>query len=485
MTGKVRRSIVFSFCERYASTALGFAGMLLMARLLTPTDFGIYSVALSVVMVVDVLRDFGVGTYLVQERQLTDALIRTVFTISLILSVICAGILLAITLPVAAFYAEPKVTRIVPLLALSFLFGPFTMPSMSLLRRDMEFGKLAVIGVGSALANLLVTVLLAVLGFGYMSLAWAKVASSMAGMVASMACRPAFQAFRPNFAEWRKVAAFGSYASATAIINVVHDALPQIIIGRLLGFDAVGLFGRAAGVCQIPDRLFTSALQPVLLPSLAEQARKSEDLKRTYLQSISYMSALQFPILLCLSMLADPAVRLLLGPQWASAAPLLRIMALASLSLFPAFLTYPMLVALGAVRDTVISSLISIPPSILLIFLASFHNLEAVAATQFVTGPLQVYVAFRFIRRHVYITWGEFFTPVLHSGVIALCAAAPAAIALMLADFRLDLSLPATVASVAGAGAGWLAGLRITGHPLLAEMQRVTFRSRRQAPRPA
>jgi O-antigen/teichoic acid export membrane protein len=477
---KVRRSLIYCLIERNGNTVLGLAGTLILARLLTPADFGVYAVSLSIVTIIDVVRDFGVGTYLVQERQLTDAIVQSVFTFSLAMSLICAGVLLAVTLPIAAYYAEPKLAGIVPLLACTFLLGPFSTPGLSLLRRDMEFGKLAVIGLVSATASLALTVLFAASGFGYLSLPWAKVASSLVGLAALLLYRPALQAFRLNFVEWRKIAGFGGYASATAIVNVIHDALPQMIVGGLLGFNAVGLLGRAVSICQIPDRLFTSALAPVLLPSLSKQARSSGDLKRAYLQSITYISALQWPTFVCLAILADPAVRLLLGSQWEASIPLVRIMALGSLFLFPAFLTYPTLVAAGAIRDALISSLISIPPSLLLICLASRHGLQAVAATQFITGPLQVYVAVRFTRRHVPFTWGEFFAPVLRSAVIAVCAAAPAGLVIALSEFRLDLGFAAMAASCIGAGVGWLFGVWITRHPFLAELQRFAVLGRWQ-----
>ncbi len=485
MTSGIRRSLAFSVLERNGGALLGLIGTLILARLLTPSDFGIYSVSLSVLVIVDAIRDFGVGTYLVQERQLTKSVVQTVFTLSLTLSVICTGALVAITLPMAALYGEPRIVRIVPLLAVTFLLVPFGMPSSSLLRRDMEFGKLAAIGLLCAMANLLSTITLAGLGFSYLSLAWAKVVSSVVLVVASILYRPAWWAFRPNLTDWRKVGRFGSYASATAMINVVHDSLPQLIVGWLLGFSAVGLLGRAASICQIPDRVFTSALQSVLLPSLAEQARRSGDLKRAYLQFITYMSALQWPIFLCLVVLADPVVRLLLGGRWEGTTSLVRILALAWVPLFAASITYPMFIAVGAVRDTFVSSLISIPPSLLLTFLASLHSLNAVAATQLITGPLQMYVAVRFIQRYVPITWSEFFAPVLRSGAIALCAAAPAGIAVVLSGFRFDLSLPAAAASCIGAGTGWIAGLWVTRHPLFGELERVIRRSDWQDLRPA
>lgn len=469
---KFRRSLLFSFVDRYGGAALSVVGTLVLARLLTPVDFGIYSVAMSIVVIIEAFREFGVGSYLVQEQQLTDTVVRTVFTVSALLSVICMGVLLALAAPVAAFYEKPELAGLISLLGVSFLLVPFGVPSIGLLQRNMEFGKLAAINLTCYATNLVVTTGLAALGFGYMSLAWATLTYSIVRTAGAIACRPCLWAFRPVISGWRKVAGFGGYVSAMAIINVIHDNLPQVIVGRMLGFGSLGLLGRAASVCQLPDRLFTSALQPVLLPGLAEQSRSSGDLKAAYLGALSYMTALQWPILLCLSLMAHPVVRVLLGQQWLSAVPLVQIMALASLSLFPAFMTYPVLVAAGAVRDTLLLSLISIPPSILCIFVASYFGLEAVAATQFITGPLQIYVALGFIRRRLGFTWREFFTPLVRSAIIAGCAAMPPAIGIVFAGFRFDLPMYASCLSGLSAIGGWLAGLVITRHPFLAEIQR-------------
>ncbi len=88
------------------------------------------------------------------------------------------------------------------------------------------------------------------LGAGAASLVWGSLLSNVVRTIAGLAFRPVLWAFRLNFGEWRNVVAFGGYSSATAIVNVFHDLLPQLIIGYLLGFNAVGLFGRAAGVAR-------------------------------------------------------------------------------------------------------------------------------------------------------------------------------------------------------------------------------------------
>lgn len=473
---RTRRSLVFSFIDRYGTAVLNLAGTLLLARLLSPRDFGIYSVAISAVTLVGVVRDFGVGNFLLQTRDISNVTIRTAFTISLPLSALCAAVLVAGSGWIARFYDEPAFVTLIPLLAISFLLVPFAMPSTSLLEREMQFGKLATVNLACAVVTLAASAILAILGFGYMSFAWASLLASLARIAGALAWRPCFWAFRPALVRWREVAVFGGYASATAIVNVLHDSLPQLIIGRILGFGAVGILGRAASVCQLPDRLFTNALQPVLLPTLAAEARKTGDLKSAYLKAITYMTALQWPILLCLAILAEPAVRILLGPQWMQAVPLVRIMALASMTLFPAFMSYPVLVAAGAIRDALISSLLSIPPSLLLIYLAAAHGLQAVAATPFITGPLQVYVVLVFIRRHVKFSWLEFARPLVASGGVALCSGAlPAAV--MMAE-GLHHNIPIVVALLGGVGAaaGWSFGLLVTGHPLLAELQRSASR---------
>ncbi len=468
----IRRSLAFSFAEKYGSYALGLVGMVILARLLTPKDFGIFAIGMAVVALIDVFRDFGVGNYLVQERELTEARVRAAFTVTFGISLASGLGLLATTGLFAAFYDEPGLAQLMPLFAANFLLVPFGMPSLTLLRRDMAFDALAGINLFAAVVNLGVVVALALLGFGYMSLGWATLAGGVARTVAALAVRPCLWAFRPSIREWRRLGGFGAYSTATALVNVLHDWLPQLIMGRVLGFAAVGLYGRAVTLCQLPDKLVVSALHPVILPALSERARRDEPLKPAYLLALSYMSAAQWPILIGLALLAEPVVLLLLGERWLEVAPLVRIMALAALSLAPAFMTYPTLVALGRIRDTLTMSLVSVPPSMLLIVVAMPFGLQAVAATQLVNAPLQVFIALCFIRRRIGLSWTELARSVRASAVVALCAAAvPATMVALRGGFEVPMPLPLAMLAGVGAALGWLAGLYLTGHPLLEELR--------------
>src|SRR5262249_41850957 len=134
-------------------------------------------------------------------------------------------------------------------------------------------------------------------------------------------------------------------------------------------------------------------------------------------------------------------------------------------------MTYPTLVALGRVRDTLWMSLISLPPAMLLIFVALPFGLEMVAATQFINAPVQVFIAISFIGRRIGVSWAEIAGAVGRSVVVALCsAAAPALVVGLQGRFSFGMSHAALAFALAGAAAGWLAGLVLSGHPLLEEL---------------
>lgn len=477
----LRRSLLFSFMDRYAGIVIGLAMTMASARMLTPADFGVFAVGMSVIMLIDVLRDFGAGNYLVQLEVLERRAVRSAFTVSCIISCSCAAALALAAIPLGRFYGEPGVGHVVLVLSAGLLLNAFGTPSTAMLRRQMAFGQLAMINVASSLGQLGAVVLLASLGQGYMAMAWAGLVVVALRTLGANIARPMPWAFRPSLAGWRDVLSFGAWSTATGIVNIVHDTLPQLIIGRVLGMVPVGLLGRAQMVCQLPDKLIASALHPVILPALAEHARRGGSLKEPYLLGLSYMAAVHVPAMVCLALLAEPIVLILLGPQWGEVPPLVRLMAMGLVWLFPAFLTYPMLVALGRIRDTLISSLISIPPSILLIAVAAPHGITAVAAASLVTGPLQAFVAVSFVRRHVQLAWAEILRAAA-PGMVATLGAAGGIVAVMsLLGFRTALSVGEMLVAIVAAGLGWLGGLRLGGHPLIAELRSVWIQVRRWA----
>src|SRR5208337_3839612 len=176
MTG-LHRPIVFSFIDRYSVIAINLLMTTIVARLMTPDEIGVFVIGAAVVVLMESLRDFGVSAYLIQVQEITEGGVRTAFTAMLILSLIFAIGIYLLADPVARFYGDQRIVPVLHITAFSFLFGPFVAPNVSLLRRDLSFGSVALINVSGAIANYIGTLTLAVIGAGYLSLAWGALAS--------------------------------------------------------------------------------------------------------------------------------------------------------------------------------------------------------------------------------------------------------------------------------------------------------------------
>jgi O-antigen/teichoic acid export membrane protein len=467
----IRRSLAFSFLEKYANTAINLASTLVLARLLSPAEIGVFSVGAAVVGIMHSLRDFGVTNYLIQEREVDREKLRTAFTVTLGLSWLFAAVLLAGADWAAGFYREEGIRQIVWVMAANFVLIPFGSPILALMRRELKFGRLAAIQVTSTAINAATGIALAATGHGFMSLAWASLAGVAATSSLAFLSRPHAFLFKPGLHEWRSVLAFGGYASANALIGDIRQTAPDLIMGRLLSFEAVGLFSRAFGLIAIFSKVFFEGLQPVLLPALAEKVRRGEDLRETYLQAMEHVTVLYWPFLTFLAFMANPIIEILLGHQWMEAAPLVRIMVVAAAISFPGFMTQSVLISLGRVRDSMTVNLAVLPVSLGGLFLGAMHSLEAVAYAGIVITIWSFAVTQLIISRYVPINVLDVLRSVRKSALITIVVA-PVPLAAVL-GFGWDLSFPILLVTAILYSGLWFLVLVAVGHPLQGEIRRV------------
>lgn len=468
----VHRSIGFSAISKYGSTVFQVLCIAALARLLTPAEFGIYSTVSAFILIANVTaREFGGANYLIQKRKLVTEDIRTAFTISFAMASVFAAILWIFAGAVASFYAEAGLRAGIEIAALTFLISPFVGTTSALLRRDMQFDLLAACTLTSNFVSAAVSVGLAALGFSYMSPIWGALVGQAVFLILLINRNRWPAIFVPCLLGWREVVDFGLFSSAVVVINALYQILPQLIIGRVLGFTAAGLYGRAVNVTQIFDRLVLEVLGPVIMPAIAVRTRAGEDLKPVYLRAVEFLTAAQWPFLIFTALLADPIVRILLGPGWEGTVPLIRMLCVASLALFAACLTYPVLVAIGRVRDTFTATVVSTVPSLGIIFGASFFGLEVLAASALVTLPLQAMVALYFVGRRLDIGAGDLFGAMLKSAIVMVLSGVGAMLVVGVDPAWITAPVLRLAAAGLAALAGWCIGLVLTRHPLLAQLR--------------
>jgi O-antigen/teichoic acid export membrane protein len=471
----LHQSILLSALDRYGNLAFFFVSTAVLARLLSPVEFGVYAVvnALTLIIITS-FQEFGGANYLIQKADLSDRDIRTAFTVFLLLAFVFATVLFLLRGSLAAFYRQDGLDDGIALACINFLLAPFQVTASALLRRDMAFGLLAKSNLLGSFTTATVSIALASQGYGSLAPLLGVILGNVAITVSLLARYRRFGIFCPSLSGYANVLRFGMYSSGVVLINVVYNLSPQLILARMLDFHAAGIFSRAASMTQVFDRLIVQVISPVIGPALMAHSRAGGDVKKAYLQTIELISACQWPSLAFLALLADPIILLWLGQGWAEVTPLIQMLSLASLALFASSLTYPMLVALGRVRETLTASLISLPPSLALVCGASFYGVHAVAAAALVTMPLQAVVAFHFIGRHIGMTTGDLLHALFRSGLVLLCSVTGTASGLLASRLTQTTPLGELTISAVLAATAWATGMVLTRHPLLAHLKSVT-----------
>src|SRR5205085_1395185 len=167
--------------------------------------------------------------------------------------------------------------------------------TLSIFRREFLVRRSLCASIASAAANLLVSVGLALAGFGYMSLVWSAIASTVATVLVAFVLRPKNLPWLPSFKGMRTVLSFGTYASSAGIINEVGQAAPELIIGRSLGIPEVAVFGKAMALIALFTRFVMRAVYTVSLPLFAQWEKSGKDPRETYFDAVSFVTVCAWP----------------------------------------------------------------------------------------------------------------------------------------------------------------------------------------------
>ena len=468
----VQRSIFFSAVEKYGSLFFFFVSTAILSRLLTPEEFGIFAIVGALTAIVAAsFQEFGGANYLIQKDGLSEQDIRTAFTVTFFLSILIGLVLYAGRNLLAEFFGKEDLQQGIAVSALNFAVWPIFITVSALFRREMKFGILAICNLVGNFLTSLVSIVLAIFHYSYMAPIWGALAGNVVIVVLLMVWRKDLRVFYPSFVGYLDVIRFGLYSSGVVVINIFYNMAPQLILARVLDFTAVGLYSRAGAVTQVFDKAVTQVLSPVIMPAIFAHTKAGGELKKIYLDAVELLTSVHWPFLTFVAIMAQPIILLWLGPMWVEIIPLVRMLSLAYLALFAACLSYPVLVAVGSVRDALISSLISLPPSLIVIFIASFFGIEAVAASALLTLPFQAFVTIYFISRHLSMKPKELMLATMKSAIVTLCSSAGAIMSIMIIHAGLMGSFAGLFLAMIFAISGWLVGLMITAHPLLAYLR--------------
>jgi O-antigen/teichoic acid export membrane protein len=466
----VRRSISIVFVANYLEHGLALLSGMVLARWLTPEDFGIYSIAASVAMFGYLLRNFGVGQFIVQVKEITDELLRAAFSVTLAISWGLALLLILLAPWLGEMYDEKGVTTVLLFLSLNFFLLPFGSISNALLRREMHFDKLAVINVSAAVASLVVGLTAAWLGASYLSIAWAGNGGTLVSIAVTIFYRPAGTPWLPGLRRIREVLSFGAKVGAMDFLNSGGDAASELVIGREQGLHDLGIYSRAYGTYKLFEFLFVQTIRPLVLPFLSKAKHKDENLGDIYLNIITYTSIFSIPFFIFLGINAAEIIGLLYGDQWGAAVPVLEVLCAAGILFAPTLFFEQLLVANGRPGQALRFVGMSQASRLLALVILAGISLEA-AAIALIAGFLVRFVYVLKIGHELFGFGIAAFARVLVPAIVTAIALGAASWAARTALSVQDSAFLLLLGSGISAGLVWLALVFLFRHPIADELR--------------
>ncbi len=324
---RAARGTAVTLAAQGVRSLLQVAALVVMARLLSPEDFGLVAMVTAIIGIADIVRDFGLSLATMRAPSLSSAQRTNLFWANLLLGLGCTVLAVLLTPLIAALYDEPRLQEVILVSAWVFTVSGFTTQFRAGLARQMRFKAMAGVDVAAQVISLVVGVMVAMAGGGY----WALVAQQLASMVFTAAVTVRLAGWWPGRprrdVSIREFLGFGSGVLGTQAIGFLTKNVDSIVIGAALGPSVLGVYDRAYQTMMLPLRNLNAPLTQVAVPVLARVQGDKQRLMSSLLtaQTVGcYVTATLYAVT---AGLATPLVDVLLGDRWADAAPLLAVLA--------------------------------------------------------------------------------------------------------------------------------------------------------------
>ncbi|TIN26423.1 lipopolysaccharide biosynthesis protein [Mesorhizobium sp.] len=321
----------FALAAQICKFIMQIASMVILARLLTPSDFGLVAMAMVLAGLVQVVANGGLSTATVQRPSITEAQASSLFWINASLGV-SLSVLLILTAPlIASLYREQQLTDICFALSALFLITGLTVQAEALLRRQMRFRELALIDVAAMAAGVSTAIGAAFAGLGY----WALVLMSIVAAAVRLVMVWLANGWRPGIPAGAEglgdLLRFGAHVTGASLVGALATNVTPFAVALIGGPSAAGLFNRAAALSSLPTSQFVPALMAVAQPALARVAADQDRFRRGALSLVGKTCMLGAWLTVTMMACSDLIVLNILGPSWGSAIEMFRILAVFAL----------------------------------------------------------------------------------------------------------------------------------------------------------
>ena len=287
---KTAKGIFWNFFQNFASSGLSFLVTLVLARILSPKDYGNIGMIVVFIAIADVFVDSGFASALIQKKNRTQEDLSTVFFFNIFVSVLCYAVLFVAAPYIAVFYEEPILSPLLRVISLKIVISSFCSIQYTILRIKIDFKKLARINILATFVSGIIGIVMALSGYGV----WALVGQTLS--LATINCfqywflsnwRPSKVFSRESF---KSLFSFGSNLLVSSLIDKIYTSIYPIVIGKFFSASSLGHYTRASHFADFPSLNFTLVISRVTFPALTRLQDDDERLKASYRKLLKLLS---------------------------------------------------------------------------------------------------------------------------------------------------------------------------------------------------
>lgn len=325
---RLEKGIKWTSYETILSALIQFLQNVILARILSPSDFGFMALILIVLGFIQPLFDFGLGTAVIQSKDLNHNKLSTLYWLNVILGIGCFLLTLLSSLFSELFFSQPELTPAIMLSGSIFLIAPWGSLHAALIAKDLRLEVQAKISISCVLIALILSIGLALCNYGLYALLYAFIARSLCGTLLHLYYGRAL--FRPSLVfdvkSTLEQLKFGLFETGSSFINYFSANIDKILIGNFLGPHFLGLYTQIWKLVLLPLKRINPIIRKITFPLYSKFSSRSAVLNRYYQDSLMIVLIISFPIFLFFGLAPKVTLQILFGSQWVEAEGILRIL---------------------------------------------------------------------------------------------------------------------------------------------------------------
>lgn len=346
----VKSALFWNSLQQVGRLGLSFIATIILARILTPKDYGIYAVLMIFISIGETISDSGIGGYLIKKKDVTKEDYNTLFVYNLVISVLLYIILYFSAPFIGKLYDYSNIESAIQILGVVIVIQAFSITQLTKLLKNLKFKILAIISLVSGSTSLILAIVLAHKEYGFWALIWQQVYSTLFTTILYIIVNKNIPKFRFDFTRFKEQWSFGYNLMLSTILNSIKLNILNNIIGKVVSLRGAGIYNQANRLQNYPLVMMRNVIDKTFFPIFSTINDQKELLLKEYDELCKQLYAFMFPIFSIIICYSKEIIIVFLGSEWIESIPILQILMFSSFPILVVALNRNLFKSMGNTR---------------------------------------------------------------------------------------------------------------------------------------